>query len=119
MKTTLLFLSTLAILSIGITGCPDQLPDASTQEIALGGLTCDMCVTKVEKALAALDGVDSYTVDLEAKLATVRFEASKITLASIESAIADAGFTANGTSRSEQAHAELPACCQSSETVDM
>lgn len=119
MKKFILLLSVLGIVSFGITGCPGPPQEFSTQEIALGGLTCDMCVTKVEKALAAVDGIESYTVDLKEKLANVRFEASKVSLASIEQAIADAGFAANGTSRSEQAHSDLPACCQSAETVDM
>lgn len=56
------------------------------------GMMCNMCKAHVEKALSALKGVESVTVDLEAKTATVTAVA-KVTVEMMKSAVTDAGYT--------------------------
>ena len=45
--------------------------DARTVRLRVGGMSCGHCSSKVEKALAAVEGVTSATVDLAAAQATV------------------------------------------------
>ena len=59
------------------------------------GMTCSGCSTNLTKILFALPGMLYVGVELNNKSATVRFDADKITLEKIESAIRDAGFTTN------------------------
>ena len=41
------------------------------KKLMIEGMMCKMCKAHVEKALAAVAGVESYNVDLEGKCATV------------------------------------------------
>ena len=114
MRSRMLFLVCgLVVLGIAVTGCPPYPPpELSAAEIAVNGMTCDMCVEKIESAVGDLEGVHAVSVDLKEKLASVEFEAAKVKLADIEHAIADAGYSANATVRDEAAHEDLPSCCQ-------
>jgi len=115
----LLIVCLIAVAGLVLAGCPPPPPETSSIDIVLDGLTCDMCVAKVEKALAKVDGIREYTVDLQKKVASVTFESAKVRLSDIEQAIARAGFTANGTSRNSDAYEQLPACCRTAEAVEM
>ena len=64
---------------------------AQTVDIAIGGMTCASCVARVERALTAVPGVESASVNLATERATVTgtAEAARLTQA-IESAGYDA-----------------------------
>ena len=50
-----------------------------SQTLAIEGMTCAMgCAKTIEKKLADMDGVQSATVDFEAKTATVNFDLDKL-----------------------------------------
>ncbi len=57
--------------------------------LKIDGMMCAHCVAHVEKALNAVDGVDSVTVSLEEKQATVTGTATQDAL---KAAVADAGY---------------------------
>jgi copper chaperone CopZ len=57
---------------------------------SVGGMTCGGCTGRVEKALLAVDGVQSVVVDLEPGQATVVGSASESTL---KNAVISIGFT--------------------------
>ncbi len=67
---------------------------SQTRIIQIDGMTCGGCVASVHTATADIDGIDTITVDLADKLATVTFDDSKTSIESIASAIDDAGFDA-------------------------
>ena len=60
--------------------------------IYIEGMMCEHCKMHVEKALAALDGVSDYIVDLAANTATVTL-AEAISDDTLTAAITDAGYT--------------------------
>lgn len=60
-----------------------------TKTMTIEGMMCKHCAARVEKALAAIDGVTA-AVDLEAKTATVTGEAGDEVL---RKAVEDAGYT--------------------------
>ena len=60
--------------------------------IKVEGMSCEHCVKAVKDAATTVDGVDSAIVDLEAKTATVVYDAGVDTLANIKAAIEDQGF---------------------------
>ena len=64
---------------------------ASTLTLRVGGMMCNHCRSKVEKALQAVEGVGSASVDLEKELATVTGTASAETLIA---AVVGAGHSA-------------------------
>lgn len=61
-------------------------------ELTIEGMMCAHCQKHVQDALAAMEGVTSVTVDLEAKKAQVTAE-KEISMDAFEKVIADAGYT--------------------------
>jgi len=64
-----------------------------TAEFAIEGMTCAACVRRVEKAIQAVPGVSSATVNLATERATVQ-TVGAIPPATIASAVARAGYVA-------------------------
>ncbi len=62
-------------------------------ELAIGGMTCASCVTRVEKKLNRLDGVTA-SVNLATETATVSFPGT-VTVDDLVTAVEHAGYTAN------------------------
>lgn len=65
-----------------------------TRIINIDGMTCGGCVASVHTATGNIDGLDTMTVDLADKLATVTFDDSKTSAEAIAAAIEEAGFDA-------------------------
>lgn len=56
------------------------------------GMTCAMgCAKTIEKKLAKLDGVGSAIVDFESELATVEFDANKVSAEDLKNTVAAVG----------------------------
>lgn len=58
------------------------------------GMTCGGCVLGVRKVLTRLDGVEKADVSYEKGLATVTFDARKVTVEQMVAAIRTLGYTA-------------------------
>lgn len=65
-------------------------------KLRIEGLHCPACAARVTKALAALAGVESASVSLEQQQATVTYRPEAVTLASLQQALTDAGYTVLG-----------------------
>ncbi len=63
-----------------------------TVRIPIGGMKCVVCSNAVEEGLKEIDGVEEATVNLGNDTVTVRFDADKVDLESMESMIKDLGF---------------------------
>jgi len=67
--------------------------DATTMEVGIEGMTCASCVGRVEKAIAAVPGVLSASVNLATERATIKvLDAGPKMAAAIEAAIRGAGY---------------------------
>ncbi|MEA3088530.1 MAG: P-type Cu+ transporter [Paraburkholderia sp.] len=68
-----------AVRKAGYEATPAALPDVTSaqapqvKELAIGGMTCASCATRVEKALAKVPGVAGVSVNLATETATVNF----------------------------------------------
>ena len=60
--------------------------------LKVGGMTCVMCSTAIEKALGALEGVQEVRVNLTAEKAQVIYDAGQVGPAEFHSAIEEAGY---------------------------
>ena len=60
--------------------------------LSIKGMSCQMCVKHVTKALAALDGVTEVQVSLESNSADVTFDPAVVTMTDFKSAVAEAGY---------------------------
>jgi copper chaperone CopZ len=95
-KVALLGLALVVVLAGGtaVMACDGDAKEAKTEqaELAAGqvrvavpvsGMTCGGCCTKVETAVAELDGVVDVKADYKKGVATIVYEEDKIELASI------------------------------------
>jgi copper chaperone CopZ len=64
----------------------------TTTVLHIDGMSCQNCVRHVTEALAAVDGVQSVTVSLEQKTATVT-SAEPISVSAATLAVEDAGYS--------------------------
>ena len=63
-----------------------------TAIIPVSGMTCMGCVASVKRVIGSLNGVSGAEVTLSPAQAVVTYEAGKVNLQSIKSAISDAGY---------------------------
>ncbi|HVF11682.1 MAG TPA: copper ion binding protein [Actinomycetota bacterium] len=68
----------------------------SEKVLAVPEVHCGHCVSSIEGAVSALDGVKQVSVDLERKDVTVDFDESTIALDHIVSAIEEQGYQVGG-----------------------
>ena len=71
---------------------PDQLVEAGSVELVIGGMTCASCAARIEKKLNKLDGV-SATVNYATEKAKVTF-AGAVTAEDLVAAVEATGYTA-------------------------
>ena len=72
-----------------------------TFEFDVAGMHCGGCNSRLQRTLAALDGVGDVEVTLHPGAVSVQADASRVTAGQIASALAALGFTAT-TRRSAQ-----------------
>jgi len=66
---------------------------AETIRIAVAGMTCSSCVSRITRALKRLDGVSAVRIDLGREVVTVRREPT-VSDAALAAAIGEAGYEA-------------------------
>lgn len=76
-----------------VTKAGFSVPD-ETLDLAIGGMTCAACSTRLEKVLGKVAGVESASVNLATERAAVRFTAGTVAPADLVLAVEKAGFTA-------------------------
>ncbi|MCL1958085.1 MAG: copper ion binding protein [Spirochaetes bacterium] len=60
--------------------------------LSIGGMGCDACCARIEKALLKLNGIKSASVNLASQKAAVTYDPDKLQLSSIKEAITDEGY---------------------------
>ena len=126
-----IMLSAAVIAAIGFTSCKTEVkkeePVATetVKEIALTDATfgvrgnCGMCKKTIEKAVNAVDGVQSANWDVKKKKIDVTFDGSKTDEMAIHNAIAASGYDTEKVAGSEEAYKTLPGCCQYDHEMEM
>jgi copper chaperone CopZ len=87
-------------------------PNITLASISVPHTQCEMCEETITEAVKAVPGVTNVKPNAAIDSTHVSFDKTKSNLASIELAIAKAGYSANGTIRDSAAYANLPSCCQ-------
>lgn len=91
---------------------PASAEEIKTAEIKLPTLQCGMCKRTIESKLKGTEGLDSISVDVDLKTATVVFDADVTTVTALEEAISKAGYDANEVRADKRAQKKLHPCCQ-------
>ena len=72
---------------------PRATPSESSIELSITGMTCAACVRRIEKGLRAVPGVHEATVNLVTQRASIRFDPSATSAATLAGAVEKAGYT--------------------------
>lgn len=72
----------------------EEKSDISSDFLDISGMTCQVCVNRIEKKIAKLDGVDNISVNLTTNIAEIKYNREKIKLSEIKSKISDLGYGA-------------------------
>ena len=94
----------LATLAAAVKRAGYEVPRTQVR-LAIEGMTCASCVARVEKALAAVPGVLSATVNLATESATVEV-AGAVPVARLAAAVQKAGYVARAPEPDRKAAAE-------------
>lgn len=81
-----------------------------TKTFYAGG-DCDMCRSRMERAVKKSGAVTEFSWQRKKKLATVTYDKSKITLGDLEKLVADAGHDTKSFRASDETYYSLPECC--------
>ncbi len=84
----------------------DQIQDADTATLAVWGMGCENCVTRVRNSLLALEGVVGVDVFLNMALAEVRYDSKKLLPDVLVNAVSSAGNDGRHNYRAELISAE-------------
>lgn len=63
-----------------------------TTTLNVEGMSCSHCENAVKKAVGALSGVNSVSVDLKGKKVAVDYDSDKVNIDAIKNAIEDQGY---------------------------
>jgi len=69
----------------------------NTEKISLPveGMTCASCVSRVEKSIKNIDGVEDVVVNLASEKATLSIDKSKVNIEEIKKVVGEAGYNVN------------------------
>ncbi|MBS1650618.1 MAG: heavy-metal-associated domain-containing protein [Bacteroidetes bacterium] len=84
--------------------------DISTSSFKVWG-NCEMCKETIEGSLK-VDGVEKADWDVDSKIMTVSYNASKISIDQIFKNISSVGYDNIALRGNDSAYKELPECCQ-------
>ncbi|MCT7985437.1 heavy-metal-associated domain-containing protein [Laspinema sp. A4] len=65
-----------------------------TVNLRLKGMSCASCATQIEKAIRGVPGVEECSLNFSAQQARVKYNPRKTELDRIQTAVSDAGYTA-------------------------
>jgi mercuric ion binding protein len=80
--------------------------------VKLSSMQCNTCKKNITKALKKVDGVSDFNINVDAKVAKIKFDKSKTDLSKIENAITAAGYDANDKKADPTAYENLDDCCK-------
>jgi mercuric ion binding protein len=87
-------------------------PNITLASISVPHTQCEMCEETITEAVKGVAGVADVKANAGTDSTKVSFDKTKTDLASIEKAIAMAGYSANTTTRDSAAYENLPSCCK-------
>jgi copper chaperone CopZ len=83
----------IILVAVGFTSA--QTTKAKTMTLAVSGMKCDNCVTKVDKALRGVEGVKDVNVSLKNNSAKVVLASASVKPEMLLNAVSEVGFTAS------------------------
>ena len=114
MKTNNAILTSLLtlIFLVGITDGNYAQPKKEEIIKIKTSVVCGQCKARIEQGLAYEKGIKDISVDVDTKIATVKFNPAKTNPDAIRLAITKLGYDADNDLAVKAAYDKLPACCK-------
>lgn len=91
---------------------------SATEQVQLKtSAVCDMCKTRLEKAMAYEKGVQAAVLDVPTQMLTVTYRPDKTTPATLRTAVQRTGYDADAAPAEARAYDRLPDCCKKTNAV--
>lgn len=74
-------------------GIEEKVKELSKSTVKIGGMTCQACVKRVERAVNKINGVSEGSVNLATEKLSVSFDGEAVDLDEIKKAVVDAGYS--------------------------
>ena len=107
----------LSLVALFMMGALSVFAGNKTEKIKVYG-NCEMCKTRIEKAVNAIDGISKADWNIETKLLEVTFNDAKTTTDKIEIAVAKVGHDTPHYKADNEIYEKLPSCCLYDRTAD-
>jgi periplasmic mercuric ion binding protein len=112
-KTTSKLGILLAIISILLSTSIINAQDKKVETIRIKtSAVCGQCKDRIEQGLAYDKGIKDVSLDVETKIATVKYVPSKINPDEIRKTISKLGYDADSIPADKKAYDKLPPCCK-------
>lgn len=102
---------TLIILILSLVTLTSKAQQGVKTETFTVKGNCEDCKARIENA-ADIKGVKICQWNPDTKIASVTYNADKVSLLQIEEAIAAKGYDAGGIKGNDKAYGKLPGCCK-------
>jgi mercuric ion binding protein len=118
LKTSLLALLSLLMAQIAYAQTAAKLKTAGTEQVQLKtSAVCDMCKTRLEKAMAYEKGVQAAVLDVPTQVLTVTYRPDKTSPDALRTAVQKTGYDADAQLADARAYSRLPECCKKTNAV--
>ena len=106
-----LILAAVFILSGFSIHAQEKLNKNAKFEIEVNG-NCDMCQSRIQKAVFSVQGVKSATWSVETHQLNLILNEEKATVLDVKKAVAKAGYDTDEVKATNENYDKLPGCCQ-------
>lgn len=110
-KTSIKFLLIITIILFGSTLGFAQDKKVATIKIKTSAV-CGQCKDRIEQGMAYEKGVRDVSLDVDTKIATVKYSTAKTTPEDLRKSISKLGYDADDVPADSAAYAKLPPCCK-------
>jgi copper chaperone CopZ len=100
----------LSLVALFLLGAVSVFAGNKTEKIEVKG-NCEMCETRIEKAVKEVDGVSKADWNKDTKILEVAFDDTKTTTDKIEIAVAKVGHDTPKHKATDEVYKKLPSCC--------
>lgn len=101
----------LSLVALFILGAVSVFAGIKTEKIEVKG-NCEMCESRIEKAVKGIDGVSKADWNKTTKKLEVTFDDAKTSVNKIEVAVAKVGHDTAHQKASDDVYNKLPDCCK-------
>ncbi|WBA42241.1 heavy-metal-associated domain-containing protein [Hymenobacter canadensis] len=116
-----LLLSAASLVSFSTqaqTAAPAKAKGPATEQVQLKtSAVCDMCKTRLEKAMAYEKGVQAAVLDVPSQVLTISYRPDKTTPDALRAAVQKTGYDADSQPAEARAYDRLPDCCKKTNAV--